>query len=113
MPSGGLYRVILDGRVIEPRLDFFNHTSDGERHPRKAVERKAGAHATWSRVRTSCASVHRAPPASYTPGAGEQATTWVDVISLRKIAFEEMDRRLPRCRRGSRGRPAAACGQRG
>lgn len=97
MPSGGLYRVILDGRVIEPRLDFFNHTKLTENDtPRKAVERKLGLHYLEPgphQLRFEC--IGRSP-LSYTPGAGEPGyDLGVDVISLRKIAFEEMDRRLP------------------
>ncbi len=97
MPQGGLYQVLLDGRVVEPRLDFYNHAKlTVNDTARKLVERKLGLHYLEPgphQLRFVC--IGRSPD-SYTPGTGDPGyDVGVDTISLRKIAFENMDQRLP------------------
>ncbi|MBN2024746.1 MAG: DUF2961 domain-containing protein [Pirellulales bacterium] len=101
MPDGGTWRAVLDGKTIVPRLDFHGPGTSFEENGemdvvRPVTERKLGLFYLdpgTHELRFECTG--RNPQSHVAGGDAPAFNLGLDAMSLRKIAFENMDRYLP------------------
>ncbi|NLE38274.1 MAG: DUF2961 domain-containing protein, partial [Pirellulaceae bacterium] len=98
--DGGIYEVGLNGKVVEPRLDFYNTNDVIEENGRlipltEAREYKLGLfylEPGVHQIRLKCVGRN---PQSHLPGGNQPGHgLGLHALSLRKVAFENMDQYL-------------------
>ncbi len=101
-PSGGIYRIELDGKLIEPRIDFYalgkriDQTTGKVDLLPEVKEHKLMLHYLKpGRHELTFTCIGRNPQSHILDSLEESYDLGINCVSFLKVPFEEMDRRLP------------------